>query len=286
MIFFVDGQYVPEEEARVSVLDRGFLYGDSVYEAVRAIDGRIIFLEEHEERLKRSGALLGIDLETARFDLSLILNELLERNRVSDAQMRIIVSRGRGGRDQMTGLTPTWVVTIQPYEEISESGYDSGVSAVLVSVIRQATNSLNPRIKSSNLLNNILARREALQRGAAEGVMLNPDGFLAEGAHSNLFWLTEDGTLRTPALSVGLLAGVTRRKVLEVARAKGISVEEVAAGPSELDHAQEIFLTSTSWEVIAVTSWNGHAVGDGRRGEITKRLHEGLREMFGKGDAE
>jgi branched-chain amino acid aminotransferase len=280
MICFLQGEFVAEDEAKVSVLDRGFLYGDSVYETVRAIRGKIVFLKEHVDRLRRSARLLGLEITPEPYDLLDLLRELLRRNRLDSAAVRIIVSRGRGGRDQLEGFTPTWVVLVEPYDSLPEERYESGVAAVVVSVIRNAVGALNPRIKSSNLLNNILARREAVQRGAAEGIMLSPDGYVAEGAHTNLFWVGADGTLRTPALSVGILAGVTRQKVLEAARSLAISCEEVAARQAELEEAGEIFLTSTKLEVMAVTTLDGQPVGDGRRGETTRRLHDQLRRLF------
>jgi branched-chain amino acid aminotransferase len=280
MICFLQGEFVSEDEAKVSVLDRGFLYGDSVYETVRAVRGKIVFLEEHAERLRRSARLLGLDITPEPYDLLDLLRQLLRRNRLDSAAMRIIVSRGRGGRDQLEGFTPTWVVLVEPYESLPEERYESGVAAMIVSVVRNAVGALNPGIKSSNLLNNVLARREAVQRGAAEGIMLSPDGCLAEGAHTNLFWVTADRTLRTPALSVGILAGVTRQKVLELARKLGIACEEVAARPAELEEASEVFLTSTKLEVMAVTTLNGRSVGNGRRGETTRRLHVELRRLF------
>jgi branched-chain amino acid aminotransferase len=140
--------------------------------------------------------------------------------------------------------------------------------------------SLTPEIKSSNLLNNLLARREAVRAGAAEGILLNPRGDLAEGAHSNLFWYAGDRVLRTPALGVGILPGITRDKVLAVARGLGISVAEVQEPPDSLLGASEIMLTSTSWEVLSVTRYNGAIVGDGRRGEISRLLHAGLRRLY------
>ena len=155
-----------------------------------------------------------------------------------------------------------------------------GVSAILVSVRRLGVASLNPEIKSSNLLNNLLARREAVRAGAAEGILLNPRGFLAEGAHSNLFWLGQDRILRTPALDVGILPGITREKVLAVARKLGIAVAEVEEPPEALIDAREIMLTSTSWEVLSVTRYNGSMVGDGRQGEVARALREGLRRLY------
>jgi branched-chain amino acid aminotransferase len=280
MITFVQGVYLPVEEARVPVIDRGFLYGDSVYETVRSVGGRILFWDDHALRLHQSAAMLGFELEPQPYDLLEVMRQLLVRNRLEDARIRIIVTRGVGGRDQIDGFVPTWVVLIEPFQTFDESEYRKGVAAVLVSVRRLGTETLNPEIKSSNLLNNLLARREARLQGAAEGIMLNPKGLLAEGAHSNLFWVTQKGVLRTPSRSAGILPGVTRQKVLELARSQSIPLEEVEALPDELDSAREILLTSTSWEVLGVTRYNAHLVGTGRQGEITRQLHQDLRDLY------
>jgi branched-chain amino acid aminotransferase len=280
MIYYTKGEYVPHEVARVSVMDRGFLYGDSIYETVRARGGKILFWRDHLHRLCRSAFLLEIELDEERTDPLRILRELLRRNELQSARLRIIVTRGEGGRDQLTGFTPSWIVTIEPFEDLSEEQFETGVSAILVSVRRLGVASLNPEIKSSNLLNNLMARREAVRAGAAEGILLNPRGDLAEGAHSNLFWYTSDRGLCTPALGAGILPGITRDKVLAVARGLGIPVAEVEEPPDALLGASEIMLTSTSWEVLSITRYNGTVVGEGRRGEISRLLRAGLRRLY------
>jgi branched-chain amino acid aminotransferase len=281
VIFHVRGRYVSEDDACVSVLDRGFLYGDSVYETLRAHCGRILFWAEHHARLRHSATALGIPLDPIDPDPLEILHELLRRNGLEDARMRIIVTRGVGAGYDFDGLTPTWVVTCERFEPPSEEVYSRGVDAVVVGVTRLAVASLNPEIKSSNLLNNIMARREAMAVGAEEGILLNPDGLVAEGAHSNLFWVTREGAVCTPDLSVGILPGITRMKMIELARAEGLDVREVRARRDELERADEIFLTSTSWEALSVARLGGRPVGTGRRGPLAERLRERLRELYG-----
>ncbi len=280
MIFFVQGSYLAEEESRVSVLDRGFLYGDSVYETMRIVQGRILFFEEHRERLQRSAERLGIEIVNPEYDLLEVVTELVRRNRIEEAQVRVIVTRGIGGRDQLAGFRPTWIVEIESFVPMPEEQYRAGVGAVLVSIVRHGVDCLDPAIKSSNLLNTLLARREAIREGATEGIMTNPEGHLAEGAHTNLFWVGPDRTVRTPALSVGILPGVTRQKVIECARAGRIPLEEVACRPEALDDAEEIFLTSTTLEVLAVTIYNGRVVGSAREGETTRCLRQALRRLY------
>lgn len=280
MIYFLQGAYVPEEEARVPVADRGFLFGDSIYETVRALGGRILFWDDHAGRLLRSAERLEIPISPAPYDLLDVIHQLLRKNEIDDARMRIIVSRGIGSRNQLEGFDPTWVVLVEPFTTLSDNEYESGVAAVIVTVARHSKASLDPEIKSSNLLNNLLARREARRQDAAEGIMLNSDRLLAEGAHSNLFWVTKQGILRTPSRTCGILPGVTRQKILMIADSLSIEVEEVEAHPEQLDEAEEIILTSTSWEVLAVTTYNGAKVGSGRRGRVASSLHRGLRDLY------
>lgn len=280
MIYFVKGVYVPEEEARVSVADRGFLFGDSIYETVRSLGGRILFWDDHADRLRHSGEMLEIPVSPEPYDLLTVLRQLLRRNGLEDARLRIVVTRGVGGPDQLDGFEPTWVVLVEPFATLSDNEYESGAAAVLVTVTRHSRASLDPEIKSSNLLNNLLARRQARRQGAAEGIMLNSEGLLAEGAHSNLFWVSKEGVLCTPSRGVGILPGVTRHKVLGIADSLSIPTEEVEAFPEQLLEAVEIILTSTSWEVLAVTTYNGEPVGNGRQGKVARSLHQGLRDLY------
>ncbi|MDM7914271.1 MAG: aminotransferase class IV [Candidatus Eisenbacteria bacterium] len=280
MIFYIRDSFVPDAEATIPVLDRGFLYGDSVYETLRSRAGRVLFWRDHFERLARSASLLEIPLDRTADDLLGILKELSRRNGLDEARMRIVLTRGAGGPEQLDGFVPTWVVLAEPFRGVPPERYEQGIAAILVSVSRHGVRCLNPEIKSSNLLNSVLARREALHAGAQEGIFLNPEGWLAEGAHSNLFWRTAGGALHTPALRVGILPGITRKKIVAIARELSIGVEEVEAPPEELERATEIFLTSTSWEAIAVTRYNGRPVGSGREGEWTRLFREKVRQLY------
>jgi branched-chain amino acid aminotransferase len=280
LVLYVGGRFVPRSDARISVLDRGFLYGDSIYETVRARSGRILFWRDHVERLRRSAAMLEIDLGASAQDPLPLVREVIARSDLADARIRIIVTRGEGAADQLDGFLPTWVVIPEAFAPLSEEAYEAGISAVLVHVRRNAAASLNPEIKSGNLLNNILAKREAVRAGAGEGVLVNPHGFLAEGSYSNLFWMDETGMLRTPSLSVGILPGITREKILRVAREAGVPALEVREEPDALDRASEIFFTSTSWEALSVTKWNGRPVGSGAGGPMARMLRERLRALY------
>jgi branched-chain amino acid aminotransferase len=304
MLVYLNGDYVEEAEARVSVFDRGFLYGDTVYETIRTHRGEILFWSEHERRLRRSCELAAFEIEWGEVHLPAIVGELLRRNGLTEARVRITLSRGTGDPDQITGFHPIWIVTLRPFRSLPDDSYEAGVSAVLVSVTRNAACALSPEIKSGNFLNNLLARREARLRGAAEGIMTNPAGMLCEGAMSNIFWLRR-GVLETPALDQGLLPGVTRGKILALARASlgqpdrealtppgldrpGLDhpisglhdVREVAAPPAALDMAEEIFLTSTSLEALSVTRWEDRPVGGGGGGAVANALRKRLRSLY------
>lgn len=299
MIAYLNGAFLDETEAKVSVFDRGFLYGDTVYETIRTVGGEPLFWTEHERRFRRSCELAAYEIEWSRVDLPSIFRRLLDSNGLLDARIRLTLSRGIGGPDQLNDFRHTWVVTARPFEPPTQEQYRTGVAAVLVGVSRNDRGALDPEIKSGNFLNNLLARREARLRGAAEGIMRNPEGLLAEGSMSNLFWVRQ-GVLETPPVAAGLLPGVTREKVLALAGASlgrepavlpawpelarpipGLSgATEVLARPDRLRDAEEIFLTSTSLEVLAIADWEGAPVGSGRPGPVAAELRERLRMLY------
>jgi branched-chain amino acid aminotransferase len=255
-----------------------------------------LFWKEHRQRLLRSCELARFDTNWGDVDPPRIIAELLRRNALRQARIRVTISRGLGDPDQVDGFHHTWVVTARPFNPLPESRYEEGVRAVLVGITRNATGAIDPEIKSGNLLNSLLARREALLRGAAEGIMLNQRGMLAEGALANLFWLC-GGILETPSPSSGILRGVTRGKVLALARAatghgeggedlpgqpipRLREVREVDSPPERLREAEEVFLTGTSIEVLPVTSWEDRTVGSGRGGPVARELRARLRRLY------
>jgi len=295
-IVFLNGAYLPAGEARISVFDRGFLYGDTIYEVFRTTEGLPIFLEEHRQRFRRSAELAAFPSGWERYDLAAVTSGLLRRCDLTEARVRVTVSRGLDGPEGEGD--PTWVASAVAFAGYPAEWYEQGVRAALVTVSRQAAGTLSPEIKSGNLLSMQLARREAHRAGAVEGIMLNQAGRVAEGTMSTVFWV-RDGVLRTPALAVGILPGVTRAKVLEIARAgpAGLlpesaagrtaggggtirSVEEVQTGPEELAEADELFLTSTSFEVLPVTSLGERPVGTGRPGPVAADLRRRLRALY------
>ncbi|MBK8231311.1 MAG: aminotransferase class IV [Candidatus Eisenbacteria bacterium] len=275
---YLNGAYIDESQATVSIFDRGFLYGDTLYETMRTHRGRLLFWPEHRERLRRSIELAHFEFDPDRLDLPTVAARLIALNDLTEAVVRVTISRGLADRDQIRAYPHTWAVTAHPLVLRPEEDYRIGVAALLAGIRRNAPAALDPAIKAGNWLNNLLARREARLVGAVEGVMLSIDGYLAEGASSNLFWVS-GGVLETPAVEVGILHGVTRAKVLAAAQG-WIETREVRARPDRLAAASEIFLTSTTWEVLPVTTWNGAPVGGGTVGEVAPELRRRLQRLY------
>jgi len=276
----IDGRILPPEEAVISVFDRGFLFGDSVYETVRTYGGRPFLLGRHMTRLKRSADRLSIPLPG---DVAGIEREILRTLAAAanpEAVLRICVTRGsRPGvvnLDMETAGDPTLVLIVRPFSGLDAGLYTDGVRVSVVSVLRNDAGALDPAIKSGNYLNNILALREARADNAFECLMLNGDGHLTECATSNVF-LVEGGRLRTPAMSCGLLDGITRTFLIDVARDLGESVDEAALTVDDLASAEEVFITSSLKEVLPVTRVDDRTVGTGRPGARTMELLERYR---------
>ncbi len=283
MIIYLNGEYVPAEEARVSVFDRGFLYGDGIYESLRVYGGRVFKLEEHLVRLERSAQLIRMDLPLSREAFAEAIDTCLKVNDLSDALVRIGVSRGEAsepGLDPaLVAGPPTVVIAPRPFEPYPEAMYEAGIRAAVVSVRRNPTEALNPAIKSTNFLNNILAKMEALGAGADEAIMLNTDGHIAEGTTTNIFWVAGQ-TLCTPPLEAGVLDGVTRSVTITLAEDLDYQVLEVLRGRSALEEAEEVFVTSTSYEIMPVTSIDGKPVGSGRAGPMSLELLSKFRGLY------
>ena len=272
---YLDGRIVDEAGAVVSVFDRGFLYGDSVYEVVRTSGGRAVDLRRHLDRLERSAEAIGLELPP-RAEIARAIDETLVSAANADSYVRMIVTRGSGeiGLDPALADRPLLLVIIKPLVLPAPRLYEEGVDVALVEVRRNPRRSLDPAVKSGNYLNNILGLRQAKARGAYECVMQNAEGWIVEGSTSNLF-VVRGGELLTPALTDGLLEGITRGRVMEIAAAEGHVARETHLGPEDLRAAREAFLTSSLRGVLPVTRVDGVAVGDGTPGPITRRLVAG-----------
>ncbi len=279
MLVYLNGHFVPEEEATVSVFDHGFLYGDGIYETMRAYNGRFFLLERHLARLRSSADAVFLALPMPIDRISAVLHETLNVNRLAEAYVRLHISRGPGeiGLDPGLCPDPTVVIVAKPFKAYPSEYYDRGVSVSIVKTRRNHPLALNPSIKGTNFLNNILAKIEANKAGAYEGIMLNWEGFVAEGTISNLF-MVKGGLLRTPALAVGILEGVTRGLVLDLARNEKIPVQESAFSPGELTGADECFITNSTMEIMPVTLIDGKPIGGNGPGPLTATLMKAYKQ--------
>lgn len=280
---WLNTKLVSEPEAKVSVWDRGFLYGDGVYETVRVYDGKIFRAAEHWKRLDHSLAGIHLKIPWSHGFLTRAALSTLKANRLKECLVRVTISRGVGelGYDPSTCKKPTLAVLALPVRKDLIELWQKGVKIAIVKVRRNHPASLNPAIKSTNCLNGIFAKMESLKKGAFEGLFLNLDGHLAEGTISNIF-IVKSGILKTPALDCGLLDGVTRGAVIETAKKSDFQVFETRIKPFELFEADEAFLTSTTMELMPVIQVDRKKIGSGQPGPVTKFLHEQFRELLRK----
>jgi len=281
MRLYLNHRFVDEKKAVVSVFDHGFLYGDGVFETLRAYEGRLFRLDDHLTRLKESALKLKISLPYSLPGLRRILNKTLAINHLKNALIRIAITRGVGpiGLDPDLCRKPTLVILPRYFKGFPSLQYDKGCTLSLVSIRRTPLQSLDPRIKSLNFLNQILAKIQAKEKNADEGLMLTLDGYLTEGTISNLF-LIKHGRIYTPAVRVGILAGITRQVVIDLAREARIPVKEGRLVPLDLFKAEECFLTNTSMEIMPAVKLNGIRIGNGKPGLVTRFLLEAYREKI------
>jgi branched-chain amino acid aminotransferase len=270
---WINGKFVPSKDARISVFDRGFMYGDGAFETMRAYAGKAFRLDEHLERLYASLKAMGIKPLYDRGELRDIIYRCLAVNRLKSAYIKLTVTRGEGrfGIHYSDLFRPNTVVVAKEFGEYPPQMYSKGISAAVVD-IRQNEHSLVSRMKTLNFLNYILARFEAKAAGADEAILVNTKGCVAEAATSNIF-LVRSGALITPSADSGILPGIARRTVMEMARSMRIRVAERRVAERELYSADEIFLTNSLVEVLPVTRIARQKVGGGSPGELTKLLH-------------
>jgi len=279
MLAYVNGKFLSRDDATISVFDHGFLYGDGVYETMRAYRGKIFFLSKHLARLKQSADAISLALPFSLDKIGEALNEALRVNKLNEAYLRLQISRGTGeiGLDPALCPAPTMVILTKPFKDYPPELYANGVTVAIVKTRRNHPLALDPAIKATNFLNNILAKIESLKTGAYEGIMLNWEGYVAEGTISNLFTVKK-GVLHTPALETGILEGITRDLVLHLARKEKIPTQEKLMRPKDLADADECFITNTTVEVLPVTAVDNHPVGTGKPGPITERLMQAYRK--------
>ena len=282
-IVYLNGLLVPRSEARVSVFDHGFLYGYGLFETMRAYHGKIFLLERHLKRLMDSAETIGLGDGLAGVDLVKACQDTLRANRLEDARLRLTVSNGEVDAFPWAGIsgTPTVVVTARSYTPFSEEKYQQGFKVGVASV-RRCQQSLISRIKSANSLVSVLARMEARADGLDEALLLNEQGFIAEGGSSNVFFVKSSGLL-TPSLESGILPGITRGVVMELAEALGMGVTEDDVRLADLKQCDEAFFTNSMIEImplVAVRDDTGKTItiGSGKPGEITRRLMVAYKE--------
>jgi len=281
MKIYIDGEYYDKADARVPVFDHGLLYGDGVFEGIRIYRGKVFKLREHVERLYRSAKALLLDIPMRTGEMENAVLETVKRNEKQDGYIRLIVTRGVGalGIDPVSCERATVIIIVADIQLYPEEYYRSGISIVTASSRRVPSDCLDPRIKSLNYLNNILAKIEARQAGCLEAVMLNREGFVSECTGDNIF-IAKGGGLFTPAAYHGALDGITRQTVMQVAESLGIPAHETALTRYDLYTADECFMTGTGAEIIPVIKIDGRKVGDGVPGPVTERLRKGFGELI------
>jgi branched-chain amino acid aminotransferase len=272
-IVYLNNRWVPLKSARISPLDHGFLYGDGVFETVRTYEGRPFKLAGHLERLVQSCRRIGLSMPKSAEKFPPMIDKILARNKIKEGMIRIAITRGPGpvGLDSALCPAPTLLVMAFPFTPPPEALYAKGIALKIVKTVRNIPEAIPSEIKSSNFLNNILAKMEAGQSGADEGIFLNHKGHVAEGTISNIFYVRRN-TLTTPSLKAGILDGITRSAVIEIAKKNGIPVEEKLFRPKSLLSAEECFITSTGYEIMPATKINGIKIGTGLPGPLTTKL--------------
>ncbi|NLP43756.1 MAG: branched-chain-amino-acid transaminase [Peptococcaceae bacterium] len=280
MIIYCDGKYVERQEAKISVFDHGFLYGDGIFEGIRAYNGKVFKLKEHIDRLYESANSILLNIEISRREMMDIVLETVRKNNLTDAYIRLVVSRGVGD----LGLNPRKCPKVQivciagNITMYPQSMYENGMEVITASTRRNAVDAVNARIKSLNYLNNILAKIEANRAGVEEALMLNQEGYVCEATGDNIF-IVKDGKLYTPPVSVGALKGITRDTVIELAQEEGIPVAEELFTLHDVYTADECFLTGTAAELIPLTCVDSRVINDGKPGPLFKQLLAKFRKL-------
>jgi branched-chain amino acid aminotransferase len=280
----VNGRVFDQEHAVISIFDHGFLYGEGVYETLRTYNGQPFLFDRHMVRLRNSAGMLSLAVPLSDEEIGRRFRETMSTAGLGsggegEAYIRILVTRGIGelSYDPAACPEPSIVVIVKPHVDPPSEAFERGVKAALVPIVRNHPGSVNPLIKSNNLLNSALAMQEAVRRGAFEGIMRNYRGELAECSTANLF-IVKDGAALTPPLDAGLLPGITRAFLFEIGAAAGIAVREQVLRDEDLFGADESFLTSTTREVVPIVQVDDRTIGSGRRGPVTGALLAGFRQ--------
>jgi branched-chain amino acid aminotransferase len=273
MKIFIDGKFYSERDAKISVFDHGLLYGDGVFEGIRAYHGRVFKLKEHIDRLFCSAKAILLEIPMSHAQIMRAVVETCRENKIRNGYIRLIVTRGAGtlGLNPNRCKNPSVIIIAGSIQLYPPALYQRGMDIVTVPTTRNLHSALNPAIKSLNYLNNVLAKIEANNSGCEEAVMLNAEGFVAECTGDNLF-IVKNGELFTPPLSAGALYGITRQTVIELAGESGVKVSEPNLTRYDLFNADECFLTGTGAEIVPVVKIDGRVIGTGKPGTLTRKF--------------
>lgn len=277
---YINGKLYPKDEAKVSVFDHGLLYGDGVFEGIRCYNGNVFKFAEHIDRLYDSARAISMEIQLTKDELKDAVINTLKANNLKDSYIRLVVTRGVGklGLNPFNCAEPQIIIITDFIQLYSKELYEKGLDAIIVSTIRNHSNALNPNIKSLNYLNNILAKIECINAGATEGIMLNKDGYVAEGTGDNIF-IVKNNEVLTPHTSAGILIGITRNVVMELAKEAGMTVREEQLTRNDLYNADECFLTGTAAEIIPVANIDGRKIASGKPGKVTLSLLKKYQEL-------
>ena len=280
MLIYIDGEFLPSDEAKISVFDHGLLYGDGVFEGIRCYNGYVFKLDDHLERLYDSAKSLMLRIPIPIEEMAQAVLETLRRNQLREGYIRLVVTRGVGdlGLDPDKCPKPSIIIIADKIALYPQNYYEDGLEIVTVSIRRNYPEAINPKIKSLNYLNNILAKIEAKQSGAVEALMLNNDGYVVECSGDNIF-LVKNELIITPPTYIGILDGVTRNCVITLARETGFEVEERVFTRHDIYISDECFLTGTAAEVIPVVKLDQRVIGKGEVGKVTQKLIAAFRHF-------
>lgn len=281
-LVYIDGEYYPKSQAKISVFDHGFLYGDGVFEGIRAYKGVVLRLKEHIDRLYNSAKVLMLNIPLTKEEMINAVLETLRRNKLTDAYIRLVVTRGVGdlGLDPRKCTKPTVIIIADSIKLYSREAKEKGIRVLIVWVRRNPVDTTPHEVKSLNYLNSVLGKIEANNAGYDEAICLDKNGYLSEGVGENLF-IVRNGKLLTPPSYAGLLVGITRDIVVKLAERIGYTVIEQNITPTELFTAEEAFLTGTAAEITPIAEVNGRLIGDGKPGPITRRLMMEFEKLLG-----
>ena len=280
MKIHIDGQLLDEADARISVFDHGLLYGDGVFEGIRFYNRRVFRLEEHIRRLYDSARSILLNIPIPPEELTAALLETCRANNLADGYIRLVITRGTGslGLSPYKCPKPSVIIIACGLQIYPEEAYRSGLVLATCATRRPTHDTLSPQVKSLNYLNNVMAKVEAIQAGAEEGLLLNERGLVAECTADNIF-VVRDGKVRTPSFAAGALDGITRKAVFEIAASLGIPMHEAEISRHDIYTADECFLTGTAAEVIAATKLDQRLIGDGKPGAVTNRVIAAFHEL-------